>query len=82
MGFLPIDEDLSGISRIDAAQNFHERRLTGTVFPHNGMQLARFNLETDIGQRFNARKGLGKMFEMCIRDSCEYSQRPPSAQLK
>ena len=49
---------LIGSVRIDAAQNIHQRGLSGAVLAYEGMDLAFLNLKIDVVESFYARKGL------------------------
>ena len=58
---LALVDDVSRVApmRVDAAQHFHQRRLTGTVLAADRVDLAGLNREVHVVERFDARKRLG-----------------------
>ncbi len=50
--------DLARIAPLDAGEDLHERRLAGPVLAHQGVDLARREVEIDRPQRVNAREPL------------------------
>src|SRR5690606_30185944 len=55
---LAIEHDLPGIRLVDPGDDLHQGRLAGTVLAHDGMDLARKDVEVDVVQRPHTRERL------------------------
>jgi hypothetical protein len=55
----PVNRELPlvGARRIDAGNDFHQRRFAGAVFPDDSDRFSRPDLQIDIRDRLNAREG-------------------------
>jgi hypothetical protein len=60
---LAVIENLARIARIDARENFHQRRLAGAVLAHQRVDFARHEFELDLVQRPYTRKALAKLID-------------------
>src|SRR5215212_5351082 len=49
--WLPIEEKLAVVVRVDAAEQLHQGRLTGAVLADQGMHFAALDRERDVVQR-------------------------------
>jgi hypothetical protein len=58
---LAVIANFSGIFRIDAGEYLHQRRLSGAVLAHQGMNFAGIQFEADVVQRPDARKTLAQL---------------------
>lgn len=52
--WLPVTEKLAIVVRVDAAEQLHQRRLTGPVLANQSMHFAALDRERDIVQRPHA----------------------------
>ena len=50
---------VAGGRNIVAAENFQQRRFSGSIFPHQGVDLSAIAVKANIGERLNAGKGHG-----------------------
>jgi hypothetical protein len=57
---LAVEPDLAArIGLVGPGQDLHQGRLAGPVLAHQGVNLARVDLQRDVRKGFDARKGLG-----------------------
>ena len=56
---LPGERERAAVGRVDAGQHVEERRLAGAVGADQSVDLARADLEADVGKRLDAAEALG-----------------------
>ena len=56
---LASESDRAAVGAVDAGHDLHQGRLAGAILADQGMHLTRAQVEVDVQQGLNARKGLG-----------------------
>ena len=64
LGRLTINQDFTGIGRLDASQDLHQCAFACTIFPDDREDFALFERKTDFVKRTNTRKGFRKFVDL------------------
>ena len=57
--FLPVDENLAAVLRLNASQDFHQRAFARTILTHHRQDFARHHAKTHTLERFDSGERFG-----------------------
>ncbi len=64
LDLLALELERAGIRRIDAGDDFHQRRFAGAVFAHQRMDMAALETELHVVEREHAGKGFADVLDL------------------